>query len=785
MATAFLVVVLTFGSQTGLFSLFFETPLQPILTVSPSTVYSTSFNQTTYSFQFTFSNLNHQYSIITIPVPLDYYLFDSSAYIDNSACVWVKDPHSIQCILGSGETLPDTFIVEFDIDTDPSISNIMRAELWSANFTPGGQSVSTTVRVDPPELSLSDMSGATFSDFVDIYAKETGNGIPHKVIFYVDGQEIGFVTARGTAHPTEFWGLFWDSTSVTDGSHMLKVKPCDSQVCTDTIQPVSITVDNDENIIHIECSITDADSPINVGEYSTIYLSYDGFDPEYADVICGGEAYYNHDLYCASNSCTLSCSPYALEGEPEIFVSLNSDMGDASCGSQRIIVLGQNTPPIAQIIEPVQGDSFLEGAIVVGQFTCIENEILFTNENGLFTAIVESNIVESYVGCELTINANDQFDNSAEQTFFLPINFDNPEFNLVLEKPELVENNLFGYGQIVGFRVGIESSRIKGLRNIRVELKPSWLNSPVLLSIDKNSQYFTVALEMPDKESNLQEIEVGVEASAMVGGKRVFDLEKLELLLTDKINLEFKYPSSEATVLDPEYANTLVVALTYPNGDSIENGEVEAVLGVDDRQEPILLTKNVQTGLFEAPLSEEFKLGNYVLTLQLADEAGGDEESVVVNIFQPFDFVMIAMLIIGLFFVFSLVYFVRKILKEKAEKLEELKTKMQNLKGMTKRLRYEYFKRHITEDEFKERLLETQQELATVEKKIEKKEVEPKKNPKGFSGKELQEIDHIVKRLKPKVAKFSKEETYAALLQEKCSPKLAKEVIKQLYDKKT
>ncbi len=426
-------------------------------------------------------------------------------------------------------------------------------------------------------------------------------------------------------------------------------------------------------------------------------------------------------------------------------------------------------------------------ATVKGEFSCIRGEFDFNKENDYFSAFVDLEIKENHVGCTLAIEAGDLFGNRGRETFPLPINLSNPEFNLVLLKPDLAKGNLFGYGQPLEFQVSIESNKKERLKDVKISLLPIGENKLITFLFDEEKQYFTALFRMPPRESNKQQISFNIEGAATLNGRKLFDLETIDLLLTDEIDIEFKYPSEGATALNPAYGNTLIVALTYPNGATIKDETVNAVLDDEGEEQHIILGKNIQTGLFEAPLSKELRMGKYVLTLKLAEEAGGSKKSIVVNIFQPFNWWLIVYLILGLFFLFSFTYFIRKTLKERAEKIERLKTERENLFGLMKRLRYEYFKRHITEEEYKKRLLEAQQKLATVEKRLKEKQLKPKGGAepiKGFSRKEAGQIRRLVKKLKDYTSKYKKEEIYIAIIQDGYSPKIAGEVIKRLYEKK-
>jgi PKD repeat protein len=433
--------------------------------------------------------------------------------------------------------------------------------------------------------------------------------------------------------------------------------------------------------------------------------------------------------------------------------------------------------------------SKVSDATAFGEFSCTDKRFTFASSGGGFRAVLDLAIDERMQDCELVVQAEDPAGNRGEDSFLVPLELDNPLFRLFLVKPDLASNNLFTYSQPVLFVAELQSPRRDALRGVRIVLKAPAINKEVVFSADANTGKYSASLKMPPPESGLDSLPIKIEATGLLSGSKVRAVKNMYLGLGQTVNIEFKYPAEGTTALNPLYKDTLVVALTYPNGDPINYETVEAVLSDGEGQQTIVLSKNTQTGLFEAPLAQELKLGKYVLTLKLAEEVGGNEKAIVVNLFQPFDWVLVIYLLVGLFALFSFVFFVRKSLKERAERIEQLETERENLLGLMKRLRFEYFKRHIGETEYRKRLLEAQQRLSTIEKKLGTPQ--PKQKPRqkpglteGLSKKETREIQQLVERLKEQTSKYSKEEMYLAIVQEGYSPKVAGEVVGRLYNRR-
>ncbi|MFH1390748.1 MAG: PKD domain-containing protein [Candidatus Diapherotrites archaeon] len=82
---------------------------------------------------------------------------------------------------------------------------------------------------------------------------------------------------------------------------------------------------------------------------------------------------------------------------------------------------------------------------------------------------------------------------------------------------------------------------------------------------------------------------------------------------------------------------------------------------------------------------------------------------------EAFDLTPLILVITVLFVLGGLGYVLKSIIKEKGQLKKGLELEKTNLAGLQTRLKHEYLQRHISEQEFKERYLRTQQELTTVD----------------------------------------------------------------------
>ena len=198
------------------------------------------------------------------------------------------------------------------------------------------------------------------------------------------------------------------------------------------------------------------------------------------------------------------------------------------------------------------------------------------------------------------------------------------------------------------------------------------------------------------------------------------------------------------------------------------------------------------------------------------------------------NFTPIAAAIIAAALLMILAYLGYGFFKEKQRIRKELEIERGNLLGMDKKLKYEYYKRHISEGEYKERMLKNQQELETIDamlglapaKKpaLSRKEINERKKKilaemkrkikkienngknilgydkmpfasfiekiSGFAGKkgglskgEMADVEKVVNMIGPGKKGYSAEKIAEAMRSEGYSEKAVKEVVRRLFGK--
>jgi hypothetical protein len=111
------------------------------------------------------------------------------------------------------------------------------AEDTSGNYATS--SIAVTVDNTAPSVSMTDpTNGSTVSDTINLEATASDNGSVAGVQFQVDGTDI---TPEITLSP---YSLFWDTTSVIDGTHTIQAVARDTAGNRATSTPITVTVDN-------------------------------------------------------------------------------------------------------------------------------------------------------------------------------------------------------------------------------------------------------------------------------------------------------------------------------------------------------------------------------------------------------------------------------------------------------------------------------------------------------------------------------------------------------------
>ncbi|MFH1586764.1 MAG: hypothetical protein ABID38_02830, partial [Candidatus Diapherotrites archaeon] len=404
--------------------------------------------------------------------------------------------------------------------------------------------------------------------------------------------------------------------------------------------------------------------------------------------------------------------------------------------------------------------------------------------------------------------------------------------------PEL--DKTYGYGQLVYFKVEIllDGKPIPNEYVGRPYISGTGDTLENYFNYNKDEDAYEISnLEMPSKNEATDFQEYDLRVDATVEGQEIIEYKKIKIKLSNKVNIEYLYPLDSnlrgATAFDPENPNKIVLNITYPDGSHYF------------KEAPILakyhdLNTGVKTKIqlwdkkdhYEASLDYELREGENTFEILLEEVNIESEPRTVVSVLvKPIDWLSIVLVIVAVAVLLLAIYFTSSLLRERARIRRHLELERRNLKGLAKKLKFEYYKRHISDKEYKERLLNAQQQLATVdsllgvkedvtkrphaEKEVEKKEVMKKietraneekktsvlggfgermdkimrKNEQAvekdltskMSESEREEIKRLVFVLEKSVSNYSREEMTNAILAQGYSPQVAEKVVEMLY----
>jgi beta-lactamase regulating signal transducer with metallopeptidase domain len=113
-------------------------------------------------------------------------------------------------------------------------------------------------------------------------------------------------------------------------------------------------------------------------------------------------------------------------------------------------------------------------------------------------------------------------------------------------------------------------------------------------------------------------------------------------------------------------------------------------------------------------LAEPFAEDEHILELELQGIFSG-KQSIAAQIVNP---LLIQGLIVGLFILAVIIYLGYAMRREKVRRKQKLMLRRDQLIALIKQLPFEFYKRHISEAEFKDKLLKSQKELQVLEKEM-------------------------------------------------------------------
>ncbi|MFH1390895.1 MAG: hypothetical protein ABIH20_01145 [Candidatus Diapherotrites archaeon] len=237
-----------------------------------------------------------------------------------------------------------------------------------------------------------------------------------------------------------------------------------------------------------------------------------------------------------------------------------------------------------------------------------------------------------------------------------------------------------------------------------------------------------ITLPSSDEKSKLM---LTIIAEADFEGKKIVSFKTMQIEIGYLIFIELVNPDLEGRGFSQELDKIKAKFLTVRDSDQqIESQEIAGTVNGKE----VTFIWNPKEEVFEAEydLTQLFEQEEQVLEISLS-EFETDREIFDVYLEEPGDFgnfggqtdqgfpiELIGIIIILVVILIAPIYFIA-LKKKKEETTTELQDKAKRLKNLLKRIEYEYYKRHLTEEEFKTRSLEYQAELDEVIVKLKMK----------------------------------------------------------------
>ncbi len=266
-----------------------------------------------------------------------------------------------------------------------------------------------------------------------------------------------------------------------------------------------------------------------------------------------------------------------------------------------------------------------------------------------------------------------------------------------------------GFGEKVDFTAKLVTENNGTPKNARVILENTSLG--LKKELEWNGEFFETTFKMPEKASSTQKFLI--HAYARVSGRDLYNYAVLTISLSKRAEIKFNYPKKGITELDSN--NPMIkVKLLYPDGSSITEPKVPALLSLDGREETVMLTLNPKKQEYQAKLPQ-LNPGKHTLSLKLKEpfEGVATISTTLVKPVWPLVLGAVLVIIIIAFLVFLAVSI------RKAKKMEKtaLQSRLAGIEKQLKAAKVEYFKRKLTDEQYRERVLKLQQEKEQILKK--------------------------------------------------------------------
>jgi hypothetical protein len=330
-------------------------------------------------------------------------------------------------------------------------------------------------------------------------------------------------------------------------------------------------------------------------------------------------------------------------------------------------------------------------------------------------------LTEKDLGAQLTIRVygRDEHGNFFDQNFPVQIGSAASFFKLTFETPSA--NVLQGYGQKITVQVRVAKKDLSTLKNVQVMLV---YNNREYEMQQLSTGVYAVEIQLPDK-GTATTVTLVAKGTANRDGQVIYGYGQLKLSLTDRVVVELLAPQTKST---QEGATTLKVRINYENSTAYPTqSTISARLVVDG--EPYDIVLKGKDGMYSARMPVALSVGDHSLLLELKEKniVGSVVQQIRISTPPPlpdFNDVFLYIILFGVTSVFIVGYgilsYIRNTAKQRESMRQELIKRKISLQQLMYKMRRDYYKRRISEDDYKEIMLTLQQELSFIERKLRK-----------------------------------------------------------------
>jgi hypothetical protein len=304
-------------------------------------------------------------------------------------------------------------------------------------------------------------------------------------------------------------------------------------------------------------------------------------------------------------------------------------------------------------------------------------------------------------GLTLRLEGKDIYGNVLNTKIEIPLSKENPAFNLKMIGPE---RKVFAKGETVTIVSKIEST--KGLRG-DVNVKCDGFEGKA--AYDEKSNTYSFSFTVPENY-NKTTMECEVKAKTRYKGEEPADIERFALFIGSNIIAEFITPK-EGTNIASKPIGYIEVDVKYSDNTRPSAEKLESRLYIDENEFAITLEK--KGDIYAAKLVQPIDFGEHVIKLTV-DRPFRFEKHIYVRLVSGLSASEIALILLAIASAAFVLYRVLKSTLERKKARKELEIEASKLQALMKKLKLEYFKRHISEAEFRERYDEARKRLKQI-----------------------------------------------------------------------